>query len=101
MLSRDYDLGIGWLIQRRIGQVIAPLLVIRRVANRSALTSSAVTSGRNSEFRARSRRDSTDGSSATLPSGGTTSSVDEYEMNSGGVGAGAEISVELRDQDKT
>lgn len=61
-------------------QVVAPLLIIRRVANQSALTGSTVSVGPIGSFRVRSRGGSTGGSS-TLPDGGATSSVDGYEMN--------------------
>jgi len=51
-----------------IGQVIAPLLIIQRVANRIALTSDTIVSGNIGSFRARSRGESTGGSYA-LPGG--------------------------------
>ena len=58
--------------------MIAPLLVIQRVANKSALTSNTIVSGRLSPFEARSRGELTDGSDA-LPGGDPTSSVDRME----------------------
>ena len=63
-------------------QVIAPLLIIQRVANQSALTSTSVTGGVGS-FSFRSRG-GTAGSSGTLSGG--------YPMNYGG-GFGKELNV--------
>ena len=60
--------------------MIAPLLIILRVANKTALTSDAVVAGRVSTFKARSRGESADGG-GTL-SGDSTSSVDEGGTNS-------------------
>ena len=62
-------------------QVIAPLLIIQRVANKSALTSNTITSGRNSTFKARSRGRSM-GGSGTLSSGDSMSSVDDGRTSS-------------------
>jgi len=56
--------------------MIAPLLIIQRVANRSALTSDTIVSGRTDSFHVRSRGVSTGGSCA-LPGGYTTYSADE------------------------
>ena len=61
-------------------QVIAPLLIIQRVANKSALTSNTVT-GRISSFKAGSRGTSM-GSSGALPSGDSMSSVDDGQTSS-------------------
>jgi len=46
------------------GQTIAPLLIIQRIANRSALTSTTIPGSVLSSFRARSRWDLTGGSGA-------------------------------------
>ena len=73
----------------RIGQVIAPLFIIHRVANKSALTSKSLASGRLSAFKARSRGELTDGSGA-VPSGDPASSADERGTNSGEPGVGVE-----------
>ena len=68
--------------------MIASLLIIQRVANRSALTSNTVASGRLSDFKARSQGQLTTGSDA-LPSGGDpASSVDERGTDSGEPGVG-------------
>ena len=57
-------------------QVIAPLLIINRVANRSALTSDTIT-GQISSFRVRSQGELTD--SSVLPtSGDPVRSVGEF-----------------------
>ena len=61
--------------------MIAPLLIILRVANKTALTSNTVVAGRVSTFKARARGESADGG-GTLLSGDSTSSVDEIGMNS-------------------
>ena len=50
MPSHDRNLRVSCLMQRWIGQVIAPLLIVQRVANGSALTSHAVSTGRASSF---------------------------------------------------
>ena len=74
---------------QRAGQVIAPLFIIHRVANKSALTSKSLVSGRMSTFKARSREELTDGSGA-VPSGGPASSADERGTNAGEPGVGVE-----------
>ena len=81
-----------WL---RIGQVIAPLLIIQRVANQSALTGSAVVSGNVSSFRARSRRELTTGG-VTVPERDSMSSADENGKNSDEPGVEVEITTEPR-----
>ena len=68
-------------MRRRIGQVIAPLLIIQRAANKSALTSNTIASGRLSSFKARSRGISTGGGGA-LSDGDPTSSVDQRGVGS-------------------
>ena len=68
--------------------MIASLLIIQRVANKSALTSNTVASARLSDFKARSRGQPTTGGGA-IPSGGDSmSSVDERGTNSGELGVG-------------
>jgi len=76
-------------------QVIAPLLIIQRVANQNALTSNTITSGNTGSFNMRSRGKST-GSNGTLPSGYRMSSVDKYGNNSGELGVGVETTIDLR-----
>ena len=78
---RPRDPKTDSLIQQRIGQVIAPLLIIRRVANKSALTSNTIASLHLSSFKTRSRGISTGGSGA-LPDGDPTSSVDRRRVGS-------------------
>ena len=67
---------------RRTGQVLAPLLIIQRVANKSALTSNTFISGHLSSFKARSGEKSTSEAGAIL-SGDAMSSVDKRGVNSG------------------
>ena len=62
-----------------IGQVIAPLLVILRVANKSAFTSNAAVSGRLSSSRSWGQLV---GGSDTLPGGNPSSSVDRRGVES-------------------
>ena len=77
----DLDIRKYCLTRRLFGQVIAPLLVIQRVANKSAL-SNTIVSGCLSPFEARTRGDLADGSDA-LPGGDPTSSVDRHGVGSG------------------
>ena len=74
-----------------IGQVIAPLLIIRRVANRSALTSDTIVTRPIDSFRARSRGESTGGSHA-LPGRYPTCSADNHGKDTSELG----IAVEAR-----
>ena len=74
-------------MRRPIGQVIASLLIVQRVASKSALTSKTVASGRISEFEARSREELT--GRDTLPSGHSTSSQwESAELTPMGSGRG-------------
>ena len=68
MLTYERDLWTGYLMRhwRRIEQVIAPLLIIQRVANQNALTGETAVSAQISEFRARSGGQSTAGSGIIL-----------------------------------
>ena len=63
------------------GQVIAPLLIILRVAPKSASTSHTIASVCIGEFKARSRGELT-GGGGVLPCGEPTSSADERRMKS-------------------
>jgi hypothetical protein len=72
-------------------QVIAPLLIIQRVADKSALTSETVVSGRISEFRARTLVWSSGG--GALRSGATTNSLDRRGVSSSELGVGAETTI--------
>ena len=65
-----------------IEQVIAPLLIIQRVANKSALTSETITPGRVSEFKAVTLGESA-GDGSALPAGEPMASVDRYGVGSG------------------
>ena len=57
MFSRDHDLRAGCLMQQGIVQVIAPLLIIQRVANQSALTSHIITTAHASSFNFKRQED--------------------------------------------
>lgn len=75
-------------------QVIAPFLIIRRVANQSALTSNTLVSG-NARFRSQSKSSSVGG---TLPGEFRLSSVDTYQKSSSDqfqVGVGVETTIDL------
>jgi uncharacterized membrane protein YgcG len=75
-------------------QVIAPLLIIRRVADQSALTSNTVVSGNTRPFSFRSGGKSM-GGSGTLPGGYPMSSM-EYGKTSGEqFGVGVETTIDL------
>ena len=82
------DLPTGYLIWRRIGQAIASLLIIQRVANKSALTSNTIASGHLSSFRARSG--GTTGTSDALPSGDPANSVNRHGAASGELEVGVQ-----------
>ena len=77
-------------------QVIAPLLIIKRVANRSALTSNTIATGHIGSFHARARGELTGGSdvpSRAYPVGLT----DEHEKASGKLefGVGVETTIDF------
>ena len=72
-------------MRRRIGQVIAPLLIIQRVATKRALTSNAITSKHLSSFKVRSRGISI-GGNVTLPDRDPMSFVDGRRMDFGEFG---------------
>ena len=95
VLSRGCDLWRGCLTWRWVGQVIAPLLIVQRVANKSALTSNTVVSGRLS-FRARGGEESTSGG-GVLSDGYPVGSAGrhEYRNNFGEVEVEAEIAVDF------
>ena len=69
-------------MQRRVEQVIAPLLIIMRVADKSALTSNTFASVRVGDFDARTREEFT-GGGGTLPDGALVGSADMRLLNSG------------------
>ena len=73
--------------------MIASLLIIQRVANKSALTSNTVASARLSDFKARSRGQLTTGGGAIFSGGYPINSLDERGTNPGELGAGTAIDV--------
>ena len=92
MLPRVLDLQTGWLKWQGIVQVIAPLLIIQRVADKSALTSDTVVS-RHISFEARSRGEFTS-ESGTLPGGCRMGLAVRHEKNSGELGVGVETTID-------
>ena len=80
-----------------IGQVIAPLLIIRRVANRSALTSETITTVRTISFNPRSREESTGGA---LSGGDPMNSADECGKSSVEFGVMVETTIDLQRDSK-
>jgi len=85
------------LTSRRTEQVIAPLLIIRRIANKSALTSDTINPGSIGSFKARTREELT-GSSVDISGGDPGSFVGEREMDSGELGVETVIDLH-RDSD--
>jgi len=74
--------SLGHLSNAMILQVIAPLLIIKRVANRTALTSDAIVIGRVSTFHVRSRGGSAGGGRA-LSGGHPTCSAGNHGKDIG------------------
>ena len=72
------------------------MLIIRRVANKSALTNKSLVSGHLSSFKARSEGGTT-GGSGTISGGDPASSVDEDETNTSELGVGVET---INDSDR-
>jgi len=80
-------------------QVIAPFLIIQRVANQSALTGDSVVTGNPSSFNFRSQGKTTDGS-GTLPGGYPGDSKDESAKGSSELGIGVNTTLEFHDDNK-
>ena len=80
-------------------QVIAPLLIIKRVANQSALTSSTVVTGPNVSFHVGSRMESTR-DSCVLPGGHPTCPSDKHEGGSGEIGLEVETTIDFHRDSK-
>ena len=80
-----------WLSNMAIGQVIAPLLIIQRVANRSAMMSDTIKSGHSNSLHFRSQGEST-GDSHALSGGYPMGSVDNHGIDTNDL----EIVVETR-----
>lgn len=74
-------------------QVIAPFLIVLRVAKRTALTNQAIVSGNIGSIRFKSQGESTS-SGGALPDGNLTSSVDTNGDIPGDLGAGAENTID-------
>ena len=91
-LLRLRYLKAGSLMRRWIVQVIAPLLIIQRVADKSALTSNTIASRHFSSFKVRTRGMST--GNVTLPDGDTTGPADSLGVGSSDLGAGDETTTD-------
>lgn len=76
-------------------QVIAPFLIIIRVANRSALTSDTVVSRGVGSIRFRKQGKSTIGGE-TIPDRHPVDSLDAYGETPGEIGVGTETTIDLR-----
>jgi len=75
------------------GQAIAPLLIIQRVANKNALASRTIVTGRSS-FNVGNRGDSA-GNDGVRPDGYHMSSVDKYGNGSGELEVRVETTVDF------
>ena len=93
MLSTASNLRTSCLMLRRIGQVIAPLLIVKRVAEKNASPSNTITTGNISS--SRSQRESK-GSGGVLPSGYPMDSVGKYRETPGELRVGVETTIDLR-----
>ena len=78
--------------------MIAPLLIIKRVANRSALAGSIVVTGTVGSLKFGSGGGSRGG--GPLPSGSSSSSVDSCEKSSGELGVGVGATIDLHQDGK-
>ena len=76
--------------------MIAPLLIIQRVADQSALMGNAIVTGYMSSFHVRSRVESIS-ASGVAPGEYLSCPTDEYGMESGGVGVGVGPSIDFYD----
>ena len=74
--------------------MIAPLLVIQRVADKSALTSDSVASPHSSEFKARNGGQWT-GDSGTLPTVDSMHLANRKGKNSGELGVGVTTTIDF------
>ena len=77
--------------------MIAPLLIIQRVADQSALTSTTIASRSTASLNIGSRGGKTTNGSGTLAGGGYA--MDKYGGGSGDLGVGVQTTVDLH-QDK-
>ena len=81
-------------VYRNDGQVIAPFLVILRVANRKALTSETILSGTAGSIQFNPQMKPSAGN-GTLADRYPTSSMDTYGETPGELEVGAEITIDL------
>jgi len=82
-----------------IGQVIAPLLIIRRVANGSAFTGQAITTDHTSSFSVRKQGELT-GNDGTPLCSCLKNSAPEYGKNPGEPAVVVEITADFNPDDK-
>jgi len=80
-------------------QVIAPLLIIKRVANRHASKNSTIVTGNIVSFKPEGQRESRN-SGSTLPSAYPMNSVDRYGESSGELGVGVETTIDFHRDSK-
>ena len=88
--------SLGWLSNVMIGQVIAPLLIIQRVANRCALTSNTIVTGNIGSLHASSSEEST-GGSCVFPDAYPTCSDDHHRRGTSDLGIAVETRVNPQD----
>ena len=99
MLSRGRSLRISCLTRQWIGQVIAPLLIIKRVADRNTLIGNAVATGNTSSFKIGSQRESK-GSGGSLPSDYPMDPVGKFGEGSGELGIRVETAIDFHRDDR-
>jgi len=98
--SHDDHLWASLLMRRRTGQVIAPLLIIQRVANGSAFTGHTITIGHTSLFNARRQGEPTGRDGTPLGSYLKNSAV-VYGNNPGSPGVVVEKTTDLHPDGET
>ena len=93
MLSQsDRDIRTGCLTRGRVGQVIAPLLIVKRIANQSALTGNTIVNPPQiGSFTFRKGGESMGGSG--VPPGGYP--IGNYRKNTGELGAGIGVTTTI------
>ena len=98
MLFHEQDLRTGRLICRRIEQVIAPLLIINRVANQSALTGNTVVAPQIGSFTFKRGGESM--GSGAPPGGYPLGLGDNYGKNNSELGIGIATTINLPEESR-
>ena len=93
-ISCDPDFRTGYLMYRLIGQAIAPLLIIQRVANKRALTKNSVAPGSTCKLKTGSQGEST-GGSHSLPGRHSMGFVGEQGASANEFGVDTVIDIRL------